>query len=1414
MKNFGKSAHNNGNQRDLSKLPAQNDLTADQCVGTACGVEIPLVPISRKAGNVTEQSHASERVRPEKKTANVATNTYDIESDGKMTSRGDKQDEAVVMLKNNRVTEWLLRCSIGDVQLGAVIDSGAVMSTMNYKTFQSLGTRVTLTPTDQRIRGVGGHSVHVHGVVKTMLGIADREYAVKFVILDSPENVLLGADFLSDYNVQVDFGNATARIGRTEIVLRRDTEQNTLSFTLPHDVKIPPNSEMAVRLTGKSNQTNDVAKNLPIILEPTSNVTDSGVMLGRCLTTSVKPVALLLNHTDEAIHIKACKRFVTGSGILEVRDSNDTYVKQVSAEERVDDITFDMLPKELQSLVPTSLPKEKCSLIIRMLYEFRDIFALPGNEMGRTDAVKHEINVDIGVAPVRLPKRRLPLKQQDIVTTEITKMLEKGIIQESQSPWTSPVVIVKKKDGTYRFCVDYRKLNDVTWKDSYPLPNIEDTFNTLAGARYFCSLDLAAGYWQVAMDEKSMEKTAFATREGLFEFTVMPFGLCNAPATFERLMDKVLGGLLWDRCMCYLDDIIVFGETFFKTLANLELVLQRVRSSGLRLKPSKCMLFKEELLYLGFVITRDGVRSDPAKVEVVKDWPIPCNITDVRSFLGFCNYHRKFIANYAEIAEPLIALTRGRVNFQWLEKQQIAFNELRNCLIDGPMLPHPDPNPLCDLILDTDASLTGLGGVLSQVVDGKERVLAYASKTLTTSQRSYCATYRELLAVVEMTKHFRHYLWGRQFTLRTDHASLVWLKNYKDADGMLARWLAKLEEYNFITVHRAGKAHGNADGLSRCHSCNNPRCIGKLPPLVSSDSEPIPALRPARRRATSDSSTSLADTNTDSPDVTSDAENELPSKDKLNTFLNGHTSLDIATAQAADPTTGLVISWLLDKYVPPKDEMLIYDSEIRSLMARRSSLSIVDDKLYREIEIPGRGKINVLVLPKNLRNDVLHQLHDLQIVGHMGIRRTLLRVKQRFYWPNMALDVNRWCAKCPKCCSRKGKPTPTRVPMTTFPTGAPFDRIAMDILDTHKVTSRRNRYVLVISDYFTKYTDAIPLRRHTAKNVANALMSNWIAYHGVPSEILSDQGREFEGELFRRLSRLLQFKKIRTSPYHPQTDGQVERFNRTLLGMLSAFVSDSGKNWDLYLPYVLMAYRSSVHASTGCTPNMMVYGRESTLPVDLVYDIVPREVPSCPQDYVELVKEALITSHSFARSQLKKAALRQKRGYDARARDRPPFNVGDLVRYYYPPLRQQNKFARPWTGPWEVLRQTSSVDYEISLVSNPEKRRIVHFDTLKLFEGYKTDTSDITSSSMSDNESDSSDIYGCSPTRPNDQLADVADLFLPHPSELTANECNSSDSDERGSASSPDDTRASDRKERRRGLRPRHTLRPPKRYSN
>ena len=395
-------------------------------------------------------------------------------------------------------------------------------------------------------------------------------------------------------------------------------------------------------------------------------------------------------------------------------------------------------------------------------------------------------------------------------------MIGLGVLEPSVGAWASPLVLIPKKDGKPRFCIDYRQLNKVTKKDAYPLHRIDDTLELLRGAKYFCTLDLASGYWQMALAPEDREKTAVITHKGLYQFTVLPFGLCNAPSTF---MEMVLKDLVGHCCLVYLDDVIVFGENAMTCLANLNKVLQAIEGTGLKLKASKCTLLHEEVHFLGHVVSAGGIATDPDKVSVVRDWPVPFTMTELRAFMGFSGYYRYFVKDYATLAAPLYNLTKQGVPYEWTVLCQEAFQQLKETLSRAPVLAFPAENGT--FILDTDASDTGLGAVLSQEqVDGQERVLNFASRSLTKPEKNYCVTGRELLAIVFALRKFKHFL-GEEIIVRTDHNALQWLLNFKEAEGQMARWLLEVSAYKLNIKHRPGKLHGNADGLSRrpCRQC-------------------------------------------------------------------------------------------------------------------------------------------------------------------------------------------------------------------------------------------------------------------------------------------------------------------------------------------------------------------------------------------------------------------------------------------------------------------------------------------------------------------------------------------------------------------------------------------------------------------
>ena len=473
------------------------------------------------------------------------------------------------------------------------------------------------------------------------------------------------------------------------------------------------------------------------------------------------------------------------------------------------------IPEYLRCMLPAegTLTPDNASKLEALVTEFEDIFLGPDEKLGYTDLISHKI--DTGDAlPIKQNYYRRSQKEREYVDAELEKMLASGVICPSKSPWGAPVVLVRKKTGELRFCIDFRRLNEVTKKDAYPLPRIDECLDALEGSKFFSTLDLASGYWQVAMDPCDAEKTAFVTHRGLYQWTVMPFGLCNAPGTFCRLMEMVLADIVWSQCLVYLDDILAFGRDFATAMLNLRAVFLRLRKANLKLKPKKCQLFATMVEYLGHEVDQDGIRPSRSKIQALHDWRPPINLQEVRTFLGFTGYYRRFVRNYSEMAKPLTELTKKGVVFDWTQDRQIAFELVKAALEEIPLLYYPQPNT--DFHLRVDASLFAIGGTLEQEQGGRIVPLGFASKTLCKSRQSYCATKREFYAVVFFMRYFRDITRGTMVIIWTDHAALTWVQNYHQSDNMYMRWLVEMGWYKPWKIqHVAGKLNEVADALSR-----------------------------------------------------------------------------------------------------------------------------------------------------------------------------------------------------------------------------------------------------------------------------------------------------------------------------------------------------------------------------------------------------------------------------------------------------------------------------------------------------------------------------------------------------------------------------------------------------------------------
>ncbi|GFU91119.1 retrovirus-related Pol polyprotein from transposon 412 [Trichonephila clavipes] len=914
----------------------------------------------------------------------------------------------------------------------------------------------------------------------------DTTYQHVVYVADIADPFILGLDFLKEHGFTLDFNKNELRSIHEEVTIFK-IEHRTESIrqvTANENITIPPRTEIIV---------------------PGYIGNEKGEVLATCspVTCVCKSSSLLLSNSPQQL-------------------------------------TPDLLEN-------AELSPEQKSSAERLFQEFEDVFSRNSSDIGHTTVTQHRIDT-ADHPPIKQHPRSLPFAKQEEVGTLLREMQENDIIEPSSSPWASPIVLVRKKDGSTRFCVDYRKLNDVTKKDSYPLPRIDDTLDTLSGHKWFSTLDLKSGYWQVEIHPEDREKQ-------------------------HSLPAKDYGSSKSCR-----------GRTFEEHLQNIRKVLSKLSDANLKLNPSKCKFFQKEVNYLGHIISAEGVRTDPEKVSAVKNWKRPENLRELRSFLGLCTYYRKFVKGFSNIARPLHKLTESKQKFQWTKECEDSFLQLKEALTSSPILIYPQPDK--PFILDTDASNESVGAVLSQEIDGQERVVAYWSKCLSKPERNYCVTRKELLAIVKAIEHFHHYLYGQKFLLRTDHASLTWLMNFRNTEGQVARWIQRLNEYYFDISHRKGSSHGNADALSRRPCPENCRHCSRVETKYDY----------AIRQITTSTATP--------PDPWSDEK--------------------VREDQMADPDIKPLIEFMESSSNKPSwQDISAYSPTTKQYWALWNSLHLRNGVLYLKFESEdGKTFRWQLVLPRSRIPEVLKELHGSPTGGHFGVMKTLHRVRERFFWGKVRADVEQWCKSCDACSARKGPKIRSRGKLHRYNVGAPFERIAFDILGPLPRTASGNKYLLVVIDYFTKWPEVYPIPDQEAPTVAEAVVQHWISRYGVPLQLHSDQGRNFVSAVLKGVCELLGIDKTKTTPLHPHVPQRRSRDYRIFT------IPDA-------------------------------FGRDLRLPCDLLFGRPP-DTPSSPEEYVQNLQARFEDVHNLARERIDLRTEKMKTRYDTKATGHQ-FKEGDKV---------------------------------------------------------------------------------------------------------------------------------------------------------
>ena len=1179
----------------------------------------------------------------------------------------------------------ILDISIGGIQCSALLDTGSQVSTVT-ESFYKRYLHSNALKTDQYLKLTAANGLTIPYIGYLELDITVKGKIMKkrgvLVVRDNKNDqhsteVLIGMNVINSHlDVLCDV------IGETfsQNVAAQWCQQVTLPPPPPplsygfarvageSRICIPGGSVRAIRVTCNDSCVMDGRS---VVIEPLENPSISGDVLllntvsnirGRCVYVHAA------NLSKHDVHVPAGTRigavYSYGNVVL---SENDVTFESISNNATTHEATCkSTLAKEnILYNIDNNCSATDCAKLNSLLNNYSDLFVNDDIELGYTDRVKHVINT-IDDNPIKQSYRRIPPSQYEEVRQHITELLDKNIIRESTSPYSSPIVVVRKKSGLIRLCVDYRHLNLKTVKDAYPLPRMEESWDALTGSKFYSTIDLASGFYQVAMHENDRHKTAFTTPFGLYEYNRMSMGLCNAPSTFQRLMQSVMHDMLFKEIVVYLDDILVHSDSFDAHLVKLEKVFNRLRDAGLKLQPDKCHFVKKSVKFLGHVISGDGISTDPNKTTAIESWPVPKTTRELRQYIGFCSFYRRYVKQFACIAGPLHDLlteceklqkSRKKIVYiddKWSNVHQKSFDDLKCMLIKPPILGYADYK--LPFIVETDGSFDGLGAILSQEQGGEKRVIAYASRRLRAAERNdanYSSLKLELLALKwAVCEKFRSYLLGQKFVCYTDNNPLKYLHSTVKLGAVEQRWEAQLAMFDYEIKYRPGSAN-KADALSRLRG----------PLLEDDECDNIQTV------------------------------NEIAAGVTL--FPANIDDKQLRERQELDDGIGDLLEYWPDNK-PNAEERRSMCRDGQLLLRQWKRFVQHNGVLYREVIDNDDGVLRQVVVPSCFRNQILQAAHDL--MGHQSTDRVQQLCKLRVYWPGISNDIDSYIKACETCQISKMPAVKPRTGLGSVQASRPLEIVAMDFT-TLDMASNGTENVLVLTDVFTKYTVAVPTRDQRATTTATAIVKEWINKYGAMERLHSDQGRNFESAVVKELCATYGILKSHTTPRHPEGNGQCERFNRTLHNLLQTLSQEEKLRWPKHIQGLVYCYNTTPHAATGYSPYYLLFGRHPHLLIDSIVKCTANDEPVT--DWASEHQECLQNVWRIVRRMYAVAADKQ---WDKTSTNTSPaIPVGSIV-YLRNHPQGRHKIQNTWRPEEYIVKaQNGHNTYVVSLPGKEDK---------------------------------------------------------------------------------------------------------------